>query len=218
MTRAVTHEKEEDLMVTKRKLTSMVVALMCLRTAQLSADQISFQYEHAKVTAAESADGAPLNGDVNRFFITTDGDILSVNDVLITLPTGVSLYNNPLGDAANAHRGQPVLIPAFPALGVDTWIQTPGNTVRVGPDLPGDGTTTFRDLTNDGLQSNFIFAQLTIPAATPWIFSGRISIASQTSGAIFSQDFSFTNLPEPTGLGMVGIGAIGLLAAGRRRS
>jgi hypothetical protein len=146
-----------------------------------------------------SADGAPINGDVWQFKATTDGDILSVNNVLITIhfPAVATLYNHPFGDPSNAEPGNPALIAVFPSLDVDSWITTPGATVRLGPDLPGDGTTTFGDLTSDGPQSEFIFAQLTFPHGTVFDFAGRVSIASQTQGNVFSQSFHFSNVPEP---------------------
>jgi hypothetical protein len=79
----------------------------------------------------------------------------------------------------------------------DTWIDTPGVGARLGPDLPGDGTTTIGDTTNDGPVSDFVFAQLTVPHGHQFRFEGRISIAGQQPGTVFDQPFSFTTIPEP---------------------
>jgi hypothetical protein len=199
-------------------------SLLCLCAVPATADLVTFNTSVRKVTPAEANAGvagggsAPLNGDVYQFAVTTDADILSVNQVLISLSGGATLYHNAFGDAANANEGQPALIPVFPALGVDSWINTPGNTVRLGADLPGDGVTTFGDLQNDGPVTNFIFAQLTVPEGTQGSFSGRISIPSTNNpGAIFNQPFSFQFIPEPSAFVMAGVGMAGALAAGRCR-
>jgi hypothetical protein len=161
----------------------------------------------------------PLNGDVWQFQVTTDGDILSIGNVLIAIPAGATLYNHPFGDSANANPGNPALIAVFPSLDVDSWITTPGVTTRLGADLPGDGITTFGDLTNDGPQSNFIFAQLTVPHGVRFSFFGVVSIASSTTGSEFTRPFAFVPAlePEPTTFCMAGLSFIGFIATSRRR-
>jgi len=169
------------------------------------------------VTATESGGGAPVDGDVYQWQVTTDGDILSVNGVLVTLDGGGTLYNHPQGNAANAEPGDPVFIGLLPALGVDSWITTPGNTGRLGADLPGDGAdTSFGDTSNDGAKANFMFAQLTVPKGTMGTFAGKISIAGATGP--FVQSFSLPiGVPEPATLAMAGMGLVGMIGVARRR-
>lgn len=167
------------------------------------------------VSDAEAAQGAPAGGNVFQFLVSTDGDILSVSQIKVTLAQGASLYNNAFGDSQNAEPGQPVLIPTFPALGVDSWITTPGSTLQLGPELPGDGDlTTFGDLTNDGPQDHFMFAQLTTPAGAFRSFTGRVSIAG-VGNQVYSVPFAFF-IPEPTATATGFIGICCLLAVRRR--
>jgi len=205
-------------------------AVLCLVASEAAADLVSFNPAPGlvaatrKVTPAERdaavGGGAPADGDVYQFLVNTDGDILSINQVQITLQGGASLYQNTFGDAGNAEPGNPALIAVSPSLAVDSWITTPGvPTSRLGADLPGDGQTTFGDLTNNGAQTNFMFAQLTVPNGAQGTFTGRISIASTaTPGEAFVQPFSFTlGIPEPSTVVMGGMGLIGIVAAGLRR-
>jgi hypothetical protein len=211
----------------KKILTASIAVVFATVAANSFADVVTFSSMSRAVAAGEvgSAAGggaAPADGKVNMFFVTTDTDILSVGNVKITLPNGVTLYNNTFGDGGNAEPGNSALIPTFPSLGVDSWVTTPGTTSRLGADLPGDGTTTFGDLTNDGPQSNFKFAQLTmgaLPQGQKGTFTGVVSIASTvTPGSSVDVPFNFTiGVPEPATLGLAGMSIVGLLAASRRR-
>ena len=57
----------------------------------------------------------------------------------------------------------PAFLTVFPNLDLDSWITTPGPTTLAGPSLPGDGTSIWSDTTDDGPQTNFKFADLTLP-------------------------------------------------------
>src|SRR5436853_1878479 len=81
------------------------------------------------------------------------------------------------------------LIALFPELNADSWITTPSPTTsRLGPDLPGDGTTTFGNTTDDRPQNNSIIAQVTVPHLALFSFAGRISIAGGCGATVFSQN------------------------------
>jgi hypothetical protein len=139
----------------------------------------------------------PYPGDVYQWSVTADGDILSVNNILINLLGSATLYNHSFGDPGNANKPTPGLEAAFPSIAVDSWIDTPGLGTRLGPDLPGDGTTTIGDTEDNGPQTDFIFAQLTVPEGTIFSFAGRVSIAADGGGSVFDQPFFWTNAPEP---------------------
>jgi hypothetical protein len=173
-------------------------------------------------TAAETgaaANPVPAGSKVYTFQITTDSDILAFENVsIVTTPAGAALYQNPFGDAGNANKPNDALIPAFPSLSADSYFDTPGNTSRLGADLPGDGATTFGDLDANGPQNNFVFAQLTYPGDVVGTLNFRASINSTvTPGVPFSQDFSIQfGIPEPASFGLCGFAMIGLAAARRR--
>jgi hypothetical protein len=200
-------------------------AMVCFAASQAMADIVTITkvgpagpQRTRGVSAAESGSAtqpAPTNGDVFQFQVTTDGDILSVNNVQITLDGGATLFQNTFGDAGNANKPTAGLEAAFPSITADTWLDTPGVGSRLGPDLPGDGTTTVGDTSNDGPQTNFIFAQITVPHLTKGTFSGRISIAGQQAGTIFDQPFSFA-IPEPASAAMAAFGLLGAIALRRR--
>ena len=200
------------------------IAALALMVSQASANLITVSgggLPTRKVSAAESAGAgaAPVDGDVYHFRVTTDGDILSVFGVQVALDGGATLYNNAFGDASNANPGNSALFGAFPALAADSWITTPSSTTsRLGPDLPGDGAnTTFGDLTSDGPQQDFLFAQLTVPAGTTGLFTGSISILG-SDGNPYDQAFSgIIGIPEPASIAMAGMGLIGMISVARRR-
>jgi hypothetical protein len=174
------------------------------------------------VTDAEAnaaAQPAPAGGGVYRFQVTTDGDILSVNNIQITLEGGATLFNNTFGDPGNANPPTPGLEAAFPSILADSWITTPASTTgRLGPDLPGDGTTTFGDTVDSGAQTNFVFAQLTVPAGTVGRFTGRVSIAADGGASVFDQPFDLAIgvIPEPGSALLASMSLLGFAALRRR--
>jgi hypothetical protein len=216
-----------------RTKTFLLVLVATFYSTTANADLIQFtQVRHRLPNPAEISGGVPAGSHILGFLVTTDGDILSVNNIKITL-SNASLYNHQLGDPASANSPDPQLIGFFPAVAADTFIDTPGIGVRLGPDLPGDGTTTFGDLTNDGPQTNFKFAQLTfIPTTSPedisFTFEGRVSIAGGGGTAVYSQPFNFiTTLegltatypftsPEPTTAALGAASLLSVVVARRR--
>jgi hypothetical protein len=167
------------------------------------------------VTAAEAGGGAPAGGTVFEFFVTTDLDILSVDQVNVT-PGDLLFQETVVG--SNVNPPNPALVPVFPALAADSYITTPGTTNTTGganPFLVPD--SSWFDTDSNGAQNNFKFAQLTFPAANAgsWSFTGRVNLAGTT---VENFPFSFSSgatIPEPSTMVMGGLSLIGL--AFRRR-
>jgi hypothetical protein len=116
-------------------------------------------------TAAEVADGAPAGGTVSNYFITTDADILGIRGVNVSTAVEASLFQHNLG--SDSEPPPPPLVAAFPSLGADSWITTPGPTaIAHGTSGGGFGhaDATWFDTTDDGPQTDFQFARLTVPA------------------------------------------------------
>jgi hypothetical protein len=180
------------------------------------------------VSAEEAADGAPLYGNVYQFAVTTDADILAIEQVSVIGHVGgqplTTLYNHPLFDPSTVDPSQlPAVIALLPSVGADSWIDTPGMTTRFGPDLPGGNGTSFGDISNNGPQNQFMFAQLTVPTSTGFTFSGRITIEStDNTGQTFSQPFVFTTFgytsPEPSAIVLASLGFVGLSRRRRRKA
>jgi hypothetical protein len=168
-----------------------------------------------------SGGGLTLNSQIAKFFVTTDADILSVNQVLVTV-TGGSLYQVPAPFGSNTEPPHPAFLAFNASLAADSWISTPGATSRLGGDLPGDGTGSWGDLTNDGPQNSFHFATLTIPSFASGAratFTGRITLA----GANGPEAYPIAIVPEPCSGGLLSLGLISLAsfrriaAQGRRK-
>jgi hypothetical protein len=99
-------------------------------------------------------------------------------------------------------------------LEADSWVTTPGATSLLGQELPVDGlNTTFGDLTDNGAQTNFQFAQITFAPGSTWKVKGRVSVAGATGPENFSFEY---NIPEPASVALAGLGLIGVIAARRR--
>jgi hypothetical protein len=199
-----------------RTICLLIATVILAGQASVFADLIDIAQVGRKVNAAEAAGGAPLNGDVYQFMVTTDADILSVNQVRIyDFLTGqpLTLYHHPLVGVQFPVGSEPI----FPGLSADSFIVTPGPTLLLGADLPGDGQTTFGDLTNDGPVDHYIFAQLTVPVGTQLGFSGGISIASvDNPGEVFRKAFQFVPVPEPSSLLVAAAAIAGGTALSRR--
>jgi hypothetical protein len=177
------------------------------------------------VTAQEAGDllrgPAPSPGWVHQFFVTTDADILVIDEVRIFTFGNeplTNMFNSGPPFASNSDPPNPIFVSLWPALGADSWVTTPGITARAGADLPGDGSTAFFDTSNDGPQTNFQFAQITVPEGTLFGFSGRITIASTlSSGTPYTVPFYFPIWPEPSSLTIAGLASLGLVSLARRR-
>jgi hypothetical protein len=163
-------------------------------------------------TAAEIAGGVPADSSIYGFYLNSDADILAIDFVRAT--TSGTFYQNSLN--SDSEPPLPAVVAVYPEVAADSWISTPGPTSQPGPPFPGDGTTAseWGDTTNNGPQTNFQFANLTItPADSSWQFSGAITVAG-TNGP---ESFSF-EIPEPAGVALCGFAwAGGVLFTRRQR-
>jgi hypothetical protein len=209
----------------KKSRTTLLIALFTLAADAARANTVVFGLPAYRdpmppCEACTQTNPVPQGSKVWTFTVTTDSDILAFENIKIEPLVGSgAMYHNPFGDPANANKPNPALIPAFPSLGDDSWFDTPGNTSRLGADLPGDGLTTFGDLDDNGPQVDFVFAQLTLPPTfLQGVMTGRIAINSTASpGTPYSQDFRIVfPVPEPAGA-LLAIVAAMPLAIRRKR-
>jgi hypothetical protein len=184
------------------------------------ANSIAVTAAQRKVTAAESSAAtlpAPANGEVYQFFVTTDSDLLVVYNVLVSGPAASQLFQNDLPTVPNDFP--PPIDLAGPSKSADSFIDTPGTTARLGPDLPGDGVTGFGDFDNNGPQTNFQFAQLTVPAGVGGSFQFTVSILDTTrQGDFYAQSFQFplVPIPEPASATLLIVGLVAVTRSRRR--
>jgi hypothetical protein len=193
------------------KLFFGLIAAVCM-TASLNAASVTFHDAQVSSPGPEAvAAGAPQGASIVKLFLTSDADILSINQFAAT---GGALFNVDPPFGSNNEPPAPAFIALNRALEADSWVSTPGATSLLGPDLPGDGdTTTFGDLVDSGAQTNYQFAQITFAPGSTWKVKGRVSVA----GATGPEDFNFEyNIPEPASLAMAGLGLIGMIAVRRR--
>jgi hypothetical protein len=194
-------------------------AALMLTAGRANADfvEITYRLVDPPRTALEALVApVPAPSLTYQFLATTDGDILSIDNIEITTAPPTALYQHPFGDPSNANPPTLGLDAVFPSIVSDSWFDTPGASSRLGPDLPGDGTTTFGDLSNDGPQADFIFAQLTFPLPVSWSVSGRVSIAGGGGTTVYNQPFNFVFVPEPASASVAAIGLSAYCMRSRR--
>ncbi len=145
-------------------LGSFTLSAAFLFAPPAAANLILVDVQHRAPSPSEQSaadEPVPQNSTIYSLRVVTDSDIISISEVRIVLGSG-NLYNHSLGDPQNANSPIPAFIAVFPSLSADSYFDTPGQTTRTGPDLPGVGTTTFSDTTNDFAPFQFQFAQLTV--------------------------------------------------------
>jgi hypothetical protein len=200
-------------------IASLLFASLAASTAD--AALVTFSRMMGPPSAEAVNAGAPANSLVNMYFLTSDADVLSVNNVLYVpdpMAPGGEFYQVPPPFGSDVEQPDPLFVSLNRALEADSWITTPGATSRLGggSGFPGDGTGTWGDLSNNGPQANFKFATMTLPTAFKGRLTGRVSVAGATGPEVFNFDMLVNQIPEP---GSAGLAAFGLLAVGaiRRR-
>jgi hypothetical protein len=165
--------------------------------------------------------GVPANTMVHEFNVTTDADILQIDQIKITLGAGASLYNVTAGNGgSNTTPPTPLFEGLVPQLKGDTWITTPGATSIAGNDVDPFGTqdNSWFDTTADGAVTNFMFARFGLVGGTsPTTFTGRVQVAGATGPENFAFSFTMGAIPEPATFGMASMGLLGLAAFRRRK-
>lgn len=193
--------------------TLFALAVVALVAQVATAGTATFSTSSRPVTAAEAGGGAPAGGTVFEFFVTTDLDILSIDQVNV-VPAASLFQEGVVG--SNVEAPNPALIAVFPALAADSFLTTPGTTNTTGganPFLVPD--SSWFDTDNNGAVTNFKMGQLTFGpnAAGAWTFAGRVNLAGTT---VENFPFEFSAIPEPSTLAMASLSLIGL--AFRRRN
>lgn len=198
-----------------RKLLPLA-SLMALTASAASAATLNWYVTSDSPGAAEIAAGVPADAVAYRFYLTSDVDVISVNNIKISVAKGGELFQVPPPFGSNTAPPSPEFLALNPALAFDSWVTTPGSTSLLGPDLPGDGTSTWGDLTDDGPQTGFHFATLTVGRRFFPQLTGRIALNDGGTPQNFDLGFMF-GVPEPATFVLAGIGVVGVLAVRRRR-
>jgi hypothetical protein len=192
------------------------VAVLFFATAHSSAATVSVSYSRA-LPSIEAINGGAPNTAINQFFLTSDADVLAIDRVAVT---GAPLYQVAPPFGSDVTKPDPIFLALVPALASDSWLDTPGRTHILGPDLPGDGNLTlFGDVDRNGPQTHFQFASLTFLNNVSTNFSFRIQLAGAQGPETFSFNFVIppTLVPEPATFATAGMGLIGSIGVARRR-
>jgi hypothetical protein len=155
----------------RRRFAALCAGAAIVGIAQpASAATVVFARESRPVSVEEIADGAPSGALVSNFYATADADILSV----------VTSFHLPVFKHRAADDHSPVdteLAAMFPGLRASSYLDTPGDTLRLGGGWTSEGEKVWGDLSNDGPQKDFLFGRLTTSEAGT--FSGFLAMRGE---------------------------------------
>ena len=164
--------------------------------ATSQAATVEFSVSTSPVSAEAEAAGAPAGGTIFDYFVTTDADILSVDQVLVDV-SGGSFFQVPPPFGSDTVAPDAAFLNLNRALEADSWITTPGSTNLLGPGLDmTDGTSTFGDLSNDGPQTDFHFARFGMPPDATGTFSARVTVAGASGPESFPLSVDLEVVPD----------------------
>lgn len=159
--------------------------------------------------------------------VTTQSDIL-LFDAEITQTAGVNVaggwYNNATGDDVNPPN--PAFVGVFPELGFDSWVTTPGATAAAGAnklDNPaGTNMVTHNDSTDEGAQTDFTFAKITLipdeKGNASAVFRGTLQTSADPTPVFDNFEYTLSiGVPEPASMGLVLTALLGGLSIIRRK-
>jgi len=171
---------------------------------------------------------AILPGSITtNIFATTTGDIVSLEDVTLTLESG-EIYNLGAPFGSDTSDACPDFCGFEPLAEADSYITTPGDTnvlVNDGSDaIQPDRVplSTWADFTDDGPQNNFQIARITLQSISEsndslqGTLQGTLQFVGQ-AGGIDSLPFSVTvGVPEPASAVLSLIAGLVVFAIRRR--
>lgn len=182
----------------RRTITTFSVIALVAVAQFASAAMVEVSMTQRGITTDEAnapTDTPPSDGVVYEFWVTSDADILSVDEVNIANAGDLFQFVTVGSDTAPPN---PALAASFPSSPADSYITTPGaNTSTTGGfDTPG---SSWFDTSDDGGVSMFQFAQLTFPGnlAADLSFTGRVNVAGSAGVENFPFDFSATVGGDP---------------------
>jgi hypothetical protein len=194
----------------KRLLFAVVVCGAALACTAAPADVVFSQGGRFATAAETGAADEPVTAGsfVHQFSVTTTTDIIQFSELIFAFD--MPIYQHSLGSDTEAPN--PAFVAVFPSLGADSYLTTPGLTAVATPGglpiPPFTSGNAFFDSTDNGPQSNFRFAQITLPALTSGTFAGNIRVASDDGESVVTLPFSFTITAVPEASAFLMLGAI----------
>jgi hypothetical protein len=172
----------------------------CCEDASAATVSVRTEFHDIPGCAVCATPSPEVGGRVLQLFLTSDVDILGISNVSVIFPGEGELYQVGPPFGSNSEAPRPEFVALKPSLQFDSWLTTPGATTLFGTDLPGDGTGTWRDGTDDGPQTDFQWG--TLGSDSPYELTCRIDIAGPSGpvGRWFRIDGETgqVSVPEPS--------------------